>query len=67
MVNIAQISAISFYFNIYLLDNKVFSTTIYKINLLIEEKEALAIEDQEIVDLIYIKLVYRLVIKRIIT
>ena len=56
MVNIAQISAISFYFNIYLLDNKVFSTTIYKINLLIEEKEALAIEDQEIVDLIYIKL-----------
>jgi hypothetical protein len=40
----------------HLLDNKVFSTTIYKINLLIEEKEALAIEDQETVDLIYIKL-----------
>jgi hypothetical protein len=40
----------------HLLDNKVFSTTIYEINLLIEEKEALAIEDQEIVDLIYIKL-----------
>jgi hypothetical protein len=40
----------------HLLDNKVFSTTIYKINLLIEEKEALAIEDQEIVDLIYTKL-----------
>jgi hypothetical protein len=33
----------------------------YKINLLIKEKEALAIEDQEIVDLIYTKLpvVYR--------
>jgi hypothetical protein len=45
MVNITQISAIGFYFNIYLLDNKVFSTTIYKINLLIKEKEALAIED----------------------
>ena len=45
MVNIAQISAISFYFNIYLLNNKVFSTIIYKINLLIKEKEALAIED----------------------
>jgi hypothetical protein len=56
MVNIAQISAISFHFNIHLLDNKVFSIIIYKIDLLIEEKEALAIEDQEIVDLIYIKL-----------
>jgi hypothetical protein len=29
----------------HLLDNKVFSTTIYKFDLLIEEKEALAIED----------------------
>jgi hypothetical protein len=29
----------------HLLDNKVFSITIYKINLLIEEKKALAIED----------------------
>ena len=28
----------------------------YKINLLIEEKEALAIEDQETIDLIYTKL-----------
>jgi hypothetical protein len=45
-----------FYFNIHLLDNEVFSTTIYKINLLIKEKKALAIKDQEIVDLIYIKL-----------
>jgi hypothetical protein len=45
MVDIAQISAIGFYFNIYLLDNKVFSITIYEINLLIEEKEALAIKD----------------------
>ena len=40
----------------HLLNNKVFSTTIYEINLLIEEKEALAIEDQEIIDLIYTKL-----------
>jgi hypothetical protein len=40
----------------YLLDNKVFSTTIYKINLLIKEKEALATKDQEIIDLIRIKL-----------
>jgi hypothetical protein len=56
MVNIAQISAIRFHFNIHLLDNKVFSTTIYKINLLIKEKEALATKDQEIVDLIYTKL-----------
>jgi hypothetical protein len=40
----------------HLLDNKVFSTTIYKINLLIKEKEALATKDQEIVDLIYTKL-----------
>jgi hypothetical protein len=45
----------------HLLDNKVFSTTIYEIDLLIEEKEALAIEDQETVDLIRTKLpaVYR--------
>jgi hypothetical protein len=55
-VNIAQISATRFYFNIHLLDNEVFSTTMYKINLLIKQKEALAIEDQETVDLIYTKL-----------
>jgi len=40
----------------HLLDNKVFSIIIYEIDLLIEKKEALAIEDQEIIDLIYIKL-----------
>ena len=45
IVDIAQISAIGFHFNIHLLDNKVFFIIIYKINLLIEEKEALAIED----------------------
>ena len=45
MVNIAQISAISFYFNIHLLNDKVFSIIIYKINLLIEKKKALAIKD----------------------
>jgi hypothetical protein len=45
IVNITQINTISFHFNIHLLDNKVFSTIIYKIDLLIEEKEALAIKD----------------------
>jgi hypothetical protein len=45
MVDIAQISAIKFYFNIYLLDNEVFSITMYEIDLLIEEKEALATKD----------------------
>jgi hypothetical protein len=29
----------------YLLDNEVFSTTMYKIDLLIKEKKALAVED----------------------
>jgi hypothetical protein len=45
----------------HLLDNKVFFTTIYKIDLLIKDKEALATKDQETVDLIRIKLlvVYR--------
>jgi hypothetical protein len=56
IVDIAQINAIGFHFNIHLLDNKVFSTTIYKINLLIKEREALAIKDQETVDLIRTKL-----------
>jgi hypothetical protein len=56
IVDIAQISAIGFYFNIYLLDNEVFSTTMYKINLLIKEREALAAKDQETVDLIRTKL-----------
>ena len=40
----------------HLLNNEVFSTTIYEIDLLIKEKEALAINNQEIIDLIYIKL-----------
>jgi hypothetical protein len=56
IVDITQINAIGFHFNIHLLDNKVFSTTIYKINLLIKEREALAAKDQETVDLIYTKL-----------
>ena len=55
-IDIAQINTIGFHFNIQLLDNKVFLTIIYKIDLLLEEKKALAIEDQEIIDLIYIKL-----------
>jgi hypothetical protein len=56
IVDIAQISVIGFHFNMYLPDNEVFSTTMYKINLLIKEREALAAEDQETVDLIRIKL-----------
>jgi hypothetical protein len=55
-VDIAQISAIRFYFNIHLLDNEVFFTTMYKINLLIKEREALATKDQKTVDLIRTKL-----------
>ena len=56
LVNIAQISATGFHFNMHLPDNEVFSTTMYEIDLLIEEKEALATEDQETVDLIRTKL-----------
>ena len=55
-IDIAQINAIGFYFNIQLLDNEVFLTMIYEIDLLLEEKEALATEDQETIDLIHIKL-----------
>jgi hypothetical protein len=44
-VDIAQISATGFHFNMHLPDNEVFSTTIYEIDLLIKEKEALATED----------------------
>jgi hypothetical protein len=56
IVDIAQISANRFHFNIHLLDNKVFSTTMYEIDLLIKDKEALVIEDQETIDLIRTKL-----------
>ena len=39
MVNIAEISAIAFYFNIYRKDNKVFITNLYKINRIINKRE----------------------------
>jgi hypothetical protein len=55
-VDIAQISANGFHFNMHLPDNEVFSTTIHEIDLLIEDKEALAMEDQETMDLIRTKL-----------
>jgi len=38
-VNIAAISAIAFHFNIYRRDNKVFITSLYKINQIINERE----------------------------
>ena len=44
-IDIAQISAVGFYFNMQLLDNEVFLTMLYEIDLLLEEKEALAVED----------------------
>src|SRR5882672_1689094 len=38
-VNITTISAIVFYFNIYRRDNKVFITSLYKINRIINKRE----------------------------
>src|SRR6266404_1229423 len=39
IVDIAAISAIAFYFNIYRRDNKVFITSLYKINWIITKRE----------------------------
>ena len=39
IVDIAIISAIAFYFNIYRRDNKVFITSLYKINQIITKRE----------------------------
>ena len=39
MVDIAVISAIAFHFNIYRKDNKVFTTSLYKINQIINKRE----------------------------
>jgi hypothetical protein len=39
IVNITAISAIGFHFNIYQRDNKVFTTSLYKIDQIISEKE----------------------------
>ena len=38
-VNIAIISAVAFYFNIYWEDNKVFTTSLYKIDWIINKRE----------------------------
>ena len=38
-VDIAAISAIAFYFNIYRRDNEVFITSLYKINQIINKRE----------------------------
>ena len=38
-VDIAVISAIAFYFNIYRKDNKVFITSLYEINRIINKRE----------------------------
>ena len=50
-IDIAAISAIAFHFNIYQKDNKVFITSLYKINRIISNrKEELAKEtDEELV------------------
>ena len=48
MVDIAVISTIAFYFNIYRKDNKVFITSLYKINQIINKrKEKLTEETDE--------------------
>ena len=39
IVDIAAISAIAFYFNIYRKDNKVFITSLYKIDRIINKRE----------------------------
>ena len=39
MVNITIISTIAFHFNIYRKDNKVFTTSLYKINWIINKRE----------------------------
>jgi len=39
IVDIAAISAIGFHFNIYWKDNKVFTTSLYKINRIITKRE----------------------------
>ena len=55
-LDIAEISAIGFYFNLWQKGTQAFATLIYKIDLLIDYKEAKQNKDQETIDLIYIKL-----------
>jgi len=45
IVDIAVISAIAFHFNIYRKDNKVFTTSLYKINQIINEREEKLIKE----------------------
>ena len=45
MVDIAVISAIAFYFNIYRKDNKVFITSLYEINRIINKREETPAEE----------------------
>ena len=47
MVNITAISAIAFHFNIYRKDNKVFITSLYKINQIINEREEKLIKETD--------------------
>ena len=39
MVDIAAINSIGFYFNIYQKNNKIFTTSLYKINYIINKRE----------------------------
>jgi len=45
LVDIMAISVIGFYFNIYWKDNKVFITSLYKINQIINKKEEGLVEE----------------------
>ena len=46
-VDIAAISAIAFYFNIYRKDNKVFITSLYEIDRIINEREETLAEETD--------------------
>jgi len=45
VVDIAAINSIGFYFNIYQKNNKVFITSLYKINYIINKREKKLIEE----------------------
>jgi len=47
IVDIAAISAIGFHFNIYRKNNKVFTTSLYKINRIIAEREEGLVEETD--------------------
>ena len=55
-LDIAEISAVGFHFNLRQKGTQAFATSIYEIDLLIDYKEAEQNEDQETIDLIYTKL-----------